>query len=336
MPAEWTPQESVFLSWPLNPRTWPGCFPETEKAYADFAATITRHELLRIICPQKENKRIAELLFSHNAMLEQVEFLDIPTNDTWCRDHGPVFVRNPRSGERAIVDFTYNSWGGKFPPWDKDNAVPEKVARALGCKRFPVSFVCEGGALESNGKGDLLTTRSVILNPNRNKGISEKAAGQLLCDALGIRQVLWLDSGLPGDDTDGHIDTLARFFQEDAVLALLGPKSHPGYDTMKQNFKSLQKMRTADGKPLQAVPLPVPAPIRPEGWREEILPATYANFLLINHAVLVPTYRQDSLDREAQKIIADAFPNREIIPIDCYNIILEGGALHCLSQQQPL
>ncbi len=336
MPAEWTPQESVFLSWPLNPRTWPGCFPETEQAYAEFAAAISRHELLRILCPQKENQRIAELLFSKDAALEQVEFLDIPTNDTWCRDHGPVFVRNPSGGKRAVVDFLYNSWGGKFPPWDKDNAVPEKVARTLDIRRFPVPFVCEGGALETNGKGDLLTTRSVILNPNRNKGVTEKTAEKLLCDALGMRQVLWLDSGLPGDDTDGHIDTLARFFREDAVLAVPGKKTHPGYETLKRNFRALEKMRTADGKPLQVVPLPVPEPIRPQGWREEILPVTYANFLIVNGAVLVPSYRQDRLDREAQKIIAEAFPGREILPVDCYNIILEGGALHCLSQQQPL
>lgn len=335
MPAEWSLQESVLLSWPLNKRTWPGCFPETEQAYADFAAAITHHELLRVICPCKENQRIAELLVSRGAVPEQVEFLDIKTNDAWCRDHGPVFVRNA-SGERAVVDFLYNAWGGKFPPWNLDNAVPEKVARAFDLKRFPVPFVCEGGALETNGRGDLLTTRSVILNPNRNKGITEKTAEKVLCDALGMNRILWLDSGLPGDDTDGHIDTLARFFREDAVLAILGKKSHPGYETMKHNFRTLEKMRTSGGEPLQVLPLPVPEPIRPDGWREEILPATYANYLLVNGAVLVPSYRQDKSDREAQKVIADAFPGREIIPIDCFNIILEGGALHCLSQQQPL
>lgn len=334
-PAEWTEQSCVYLSWPSNPQTWEDCFDSMESAYADFAAAVSRHELLRIVVSADRNERIAELLAAHHAVLEQVEFFDIATNDAWCRDHGPVFLKNKENGRLAMADFRYNAWGGKFAPWDLDDAVPSKIARYLHCRRFAVPFVCEGGALETNGAGTLLTTRSVMLNANRNAGMTEAGAERILRDALGMEKILWLDSGLPGDDTDGHIDTLARFVNEHTVVAALGGKSHPGYAAMKQNFESLRQMRTADGEKLEVIPLPMPEPIRPDGWRTDILPATYANYLVINGAVLFPTYRQDASAEAAMKVLAQAFPGREIIPVDCYDIILEGGALHCLSQQQP-
>lgn len=334
-PAEWSCQEYIYLSWPMNPHTWMDCFPQMEAAYASFAAAITHYELLRILVKSSENERIIRLLTEHDAVLEHVEFFNIATNDAWCRDHGPTFLKHRENGSLALVDFSYNAWGGKFPPWDLDNAVPEQIAHALQCPRFVTDLVCEGGALESNGNGTLLTTRSVVLNSNRNPGISEPEAERILCDMLGMDHVIWLDSGLPGDDTDGHIDTLTRFFRDDAVLTVLGEKTHPGYDAMKRNYETLKQARTAAGKKLEIVPLPVPDPICPEDWREEILPATYANYLVINNAVLLPTYRQDASAEKAISILEQAFPGRDIIPIDCYDIILEGGALHCLSQQQP-
>ena len=337
MPPEWSVQESVFLSWPSNPQTWPGVFRRAEEAYASFAAAISRYERVRIICAASEFDRVNDALADANACFERIELLDIPTNDAWCRDHGPIFVKNPQTGERAVLDFTYNAWGGKFPPWDKDDAVPRHVAEYFNLRRFQIPFVCEGGALEVNGAGDLLTTRSVILNENRNPGITESEAEEILCESLGVEQVLWLDRGLSGDDTDGHIDTIARFVREDAVLAPSAPSGSPNHDVLKENIHALRRMRTSNsGTLLEVIPLNSPKPITPEGWREEILPATYANFLLINHAVLVPTYRQDSADTEAMELIGQAYPGRTVIPIDCHDIILEGGALHCLSQQQPL
>ena len=180
MPPEWSVQESVFLSWPSNPQTWPGVFRRAEEAYASFAAAISRYERVRIICAASEFDRVNDALADANACFERIELLDIPTNDAWCRDHGPIFVKNPQTGERAVLDFTYNAWGGKFPPWDKDNAVPRHVAEYFNLRRFQIPFVCEGGALEVNGAGDLLTTRSVILNENRNPGITESEAEEIL------------------------------------------------------------------------------------------------------------------------------------------------------------
>ena len=333
-PAEWSEQSCVYLSWPSNPETWVGCFDSMEKAYSEFAAAISRKELLRIAVSSDSNERIAELLSNHGALMEQVEFLDIKTNDAWCRDHGPVFLKNPTTGRLAIADFRYNAWGGKFK-WDLDNAVPEKIARCLHCRRFTVPFVCEGGALETNGAGTLLTTRSVMLNANRNADMNEKKAEQILCDSLGMRKILWLDSGLPGDDTDGHIDTLARFANSNTVLAGRVKRTHPGYESMERNFNALRGMRNADGEKLEVISLPMPDPVYPKGWRTGILPATYANYLLINRTILFPTYRQDASAEAAMAILHQAFPDREIIPIDCFDIMLEGGALHCLSQQQP-
>ena len=333
-PAEWEKQSCVYLSWPVNPETWTGCFDSMESAYSDFAAVVSRRELLRIVVKSVHNERIAALLADHGALLEQVEFFDIETNDAWCRDHGPVFLKNRQTGRLAMADFRYNAWGGKFT-WELDNAVPSKIARYLHCRRFAVPFTCEGGALETNGSGTLLTTRSVMLNANRNADMTEKKAQQILCDSLGMRKILWVDSGLPGDDTDGHIDTLARFVNSNTVFAAKVKKNHPGYEAIENNFKTLQKMHNADGEKLEVIPLPMPDPVCPDRWRTDILPATYANYLLINGAILFPTFRQDGSANAAMALLHQAFPNREIIPIDCYDILLEGGALHCLSQQQP-
>ena len=333
-PAEWSRQTCIYLSWPCNPETWPDRFDAMESSYAGFAAAISRRELLRINVPAPNNERIAALLTEHGAMLEQVEFLDIQTNDAWCRDHGPVFLKNPENGKLAMADFRYNAWGGKFA-WELDDAVPSQIARYLRCRRFSVPFVCEGGALETNGAGTLLTTRSVMLNANRNADMTEAKAEKILCDALGMRKILWLDCGLPGDDTDGHIDTLARFADERTVLAARVKKSHPGYEMLERNFQLLRNLRNADGEKLQIIPLPMPDPVYPDKWRTGILPATYANYLLINGAILFPTYRQDASAEAAMDVLHQAFPDREILPVDCYDILLEGGALHCLSQQQP-
>ena len=333
-PAEWSPQTCVWLTWPCNPETWTSCFRSMESEYAHFAAEISRREWLRVMVPACHNERIAELLADRGARLEQVEFFDIESNDAWCRDHGPVFLKNRETGRLAMADFKYNAWGGKFA-WELDDAIPSQIGKALHCRRFAVPFVCEGGALENNGAETLLTTRSVMLNANRNPDMTEAKAERILCDALGMRKILWLESGLPGDDTDGHIDTLARFVNASTVLAARVKKSHPGYDALERNFKTLKRMRNADGEKLEVVPLPMPDPVCPEGWRTDILPATYANYLLINGAVLFPTYRQDASAEAAMKILHQAFPEREMIPIDCYDILLEGGALHCLSQQQP-
>ncbi|NMA43243.1 MAG: agmatine deiminase family protein [Oligosphaeraceae bacterium] len=335
-PAEWEEQASVILSCPVNPLTWPHNRPLMEKAYAEFVAAISRFQHVRLICLQQAQAHYTELLAQADAKQEHILFYDLSTNDAWCRDHGPIFLRHRQSGKRVILDFNYNAWGGKFSPWDDDQAVPRRMAAKLGLDCFSVPLTCEGGALEVNGAGTLLTTASVLLNENRNPGLDKKEVERILIEFMGLEQVLWLEQGLTGDDTDGHIDTLTRFFRKDAVLTVFDEDpASPNHKTTVENEKALRAMRLPDGSRLEVVRLPCPKPIRPDDWREEILPASYANFLIINDAVLVPTWQQNKTDELALHIIAEAFPERQIIPIDCCEIIWEGGALHCLSQQEP-
>lgn len=331
MPAEWEKQKAVYLSWPLNPETWTGVREEMEREYAAFAAAISRFEPLRISCVEPARESVRELLSNAGAVLSNIRFLDIPTNDAWCRDHGPTFLMSP-DGASGAVHFRYNAWGAKFSPWDLDDAVSSRLAETFGFPLFRSPLTCEGGALETNGAGVLLTTREVVLNPNRNPGLSLSEAEQILRDALGMERILWLESGLHGDDTDGHADTLARFIREDTVLAAVDRKGGVQYDVLDRNFRDLSSMRPGNGKKLEIIPLPCPEPLySPKG---DLLPATYANYLPVNGAVLVPVFGQDRADARALEIIGSAFPDREIIPLSCRYILIEGGALHCLSQQE--
>jgi agmatine deiminase len=336
MPAEWAPQEAIWLSWPLKPGAWPGCRDAAELAFAEFAAAISRFEPVRINCVQPEQDRVGAALARAGARMDRVRLFDHPTNDAWCRDHGPVFVQHPETGEVALTDWGFNAWGGKFPAWDLDNAIPARVAAALGLRRFAIPMVAEGGGLEVNGDGVLLTTESVLLNPNRNPAFTQAQTEIILRGALGVESICWLKSGLECDDTDGHIDTLARFVAPAAVVTVVStdPNS-PNHAALERNRADLARFRLPDGHRLDLIPLPLPDPIRLPGWRLEVLPATYANFLILNGAVLVPTYRQPGHDREALRLLAQCFPERDVIGLDCRDLVLEGGALHCLSQQQP-
>jgi len=333
MPAEWEEQRAVLLSWPLNPVTWVDRRAELETTYAGFAAAISHFEVVTINCVLAEQPRILKLLGEAGADAARIELLDVPTNDAWCRDHGPVCLVNRATGARLLNHYRYNAWGGKFPPWDLDAAVPEHVSGLLGYERNAVPMICEGGALETNGAGLLMTTESVMLNPNRNPSMSRAEIGETLMNSLGVDDILWLKGGLFCDDTDGHIDTLARFVNPDTVLACTAPDDSPNAPMLNDNLRRLREYRTRLGKTLNVIPLPLPDPVAPpDGWREETLPASYANYLVINGAVLVPSYRQPQNDARAAAIVCECFPGWEIVQIDCADIILEGGALHCLSQ----
>ena len=333
MPAEWEEQRAVLLSWPLNPVTWEDRRDAIEKTFAGFTAAISRFEDVKIDCVESEQPRIMKLLSEAGSDLARIELLDVPTDDAWCRDHGPVCLVNRTDGRRILNHYIYNAWGGKFPPWDKDAAVPEHIATLLGYERRAVPMICEGGALETNGRGLLMTTESVMLNPNRNATMSRAEIGDMLTESLGMDEILWLKGGLFCDDTDGHIDTLARFAGPDTVLACTAPDDSPNAPMLNENLRRLNEYRTRLGRSLNLIPLPLPDPVSPpDGWREETLPASYANYLLVNGDVLVPSYRQPRNDARAAAIIGEAFPGRTVVQIDCADIILEGGALHCLSQ----
>ena len=305
--------------------------PRMRGIFAQLAAAIGEFEEVRINADEIHHAAIRAQLESAGADLQAIRLFPHPTNDVWCRDHGPSFVKQRTTGEIAVVDWQFNAWGGKFHPYDNDNAVPTRIADSLGLRRFQSQLVFEGGGLEVDGAGLVLTTESVVLNPNRNPTWSRAAVAKELCDFLGCQKVLWLRSGLEGDDTDGHIDTLTRFIAPGSVItAVEENKNDPNYPVLERNRAQLVEWG------LNVIELPQPAPIAgPEGWREARLPGTYANFLILNGAVLVPTYRQADADTRALEILAQAFPGRRILGFDCLDILQEGGAIHCLTQQQP-
>ncbi|MEX2382939.1 MAG: agmatine deiminase family protein [Opitutales bacterium] len=333
MPAEWEKQEAVWFSWPVNRSTWPEIFESIPLAFAKMVAAVTRFEEVRINCPHRLQEIARGSLMEAKTDLERVRFFDHETDDAWCRDHGPIFLRNDMTGEVAVTDWQYNAWGGKYPPFDNDNRIPEKIAAALGLRRFSIPVVLEGGSIEVDGQGQLLTTEACLLNPNRNPHLSRAQIEEVMAENLGVRHFLWLRDGIVGDDTDGHIDDICRFFRPDALVAVReeNPRDD-NYRILKENEERLSSFRTAQGKPFELCFLPMPDPV----WRDNLrLPASYANYLVINDAVLVPAFRQPHKDGCAREILGHCFPGREILLIDCLDLVLGLGTVHCVSQQQP-
>lgn len=333
MPAEWEPQAAVWLSWPHRHATWPGRFRAVPYAYAKFVAQISRFENVRINCATALQPRAKRLCVAAGAVMKQVAFYNHPTNDAWCRDHGPIFVKNDRTGEVALTHWHYNAWGDKYPPYDFDQAIPLRISQALRVRRFANDMVFEGGSIDVNGAGLLLTTEACLLHPNRNPHLTRKEIEEDLKACLGVTKVLWLGQGIVGDDTDGHVDDLTRFYKSDGLITVVESKRpDANYRALAENLERLQDFRTARGKKFDLVKLPMPRAMGFQRWR---VPASYANFLIINGAVLVPTFRQKRSDAAACEIIGGCFPGREVVPIDCYDLIWGLGTLHCLSQQQP-
>ena len=265
--------------------------------------------------------------------LSQVEFFFNPTNDAWCRDHGPAFLINPEVAQKkAIVDWGYNAWGGKYPPFDLDDIIPTLIAKHFSLPVFHPGIVMEGGSVEFNGKGTVLTSTCCLQNENRNPHLNQEQIEKYLYEFYGVEQVLWVDEGIVGDDTDGHIDDTIRFVNEDTVLTVVEEnKADENYELLQQNLKSLKKMRLLNDKQLNIVELPMPDAVIFEDMR---LPASYANFYISNKHVIVPTYRCANDDR-ALEIISRSFPEREVVGLDSTDIIWGLGSFHCLSQQEP-
>lgn len=334
MPAEWEPQEAIWLSWPHKRSTWPGRFRPIPLKFAEIVATITRFEDVRINAARALQPRARRLCEKAGAVMERVRFYSHPTDDTWCRDHGPIFVKNDETGEVAITDWEFNAWGDKYPPYRHDNGIPPRIARALGLRRFKRKMVLEGGSIDVNGSGLLLTTRSCLLNTNRNPRLSQAEIEGALREFLGVKRVLWLGDGIEGDDTDGHVDDLSRFFRGNGIVTVVEKNRRDrNFRTLRENLETLRSLRTPGGKPFDIRELPMPAPAYVGDQR---LPASYANFLIINGAVLVPTFRQPRRDDLALDVLRGCFPRREVIGIDCLDLVWGLGTLHCISQQQPL
>ena len=332
-PAEWEEQEAVWISWPHRDDLWQGGLQELLGRYADLAAAIATQAEVRINAAAPLHAGIEALL--HRRGVERFRLYDHPTNDVWCRDHGGIFVRR-EDGGLQVADWEFNAWGGKFAPWNLDNGIPACMAGSLCLPKLASNMILEGGGIEGNGAGLLITTEAVLLNPNRNPGISKAEVEAELHRMLGTRKVFWLGQGIEGDDTDGHIDDMVRFVNAEAVVSIVEPDPHsPHYRHLAENNERLQDLRTADGHRVEVIPLPMPKPLVAEDWRLEQLPASYANFLICNGAVIVPIFMQEKEDDRGLGILREAFPGKQVIGIDARRLVIEGGAIHCITQQQP-
>lgn len=334
-PAEFAPQEAMWLSWPHKEASWPGKIDTIYPVYAKFIGLIAEAQKVRINVADAAMKAFAEKhLMAVNGNLNNVEFYFNPTNDAWCRDHGPAFVVNYAEKKKSIVDWGYNAWGGKYPPFDLDDVVPTRIAKEFGLDVFHPGIVMEGGSVEFNGKGTLLTTTACLLNKNRNPHLSQKEIEQYLVDFYGVEHFLWLGDGIVGDDTDGHIDDITRFVNEDTVVTVVEEnKADENYHLLQENLSALKTMRLETGKQLNIVELPMPVPVVYEDQR---LPASYANFYIGNEYVVVPTFRDGKNDDRALTILQDCFKTRKVVGLDSTDIIWGLGSFHCLSQQEPL
>lgn len=332
LPPEWSPQESVWLSWPYRSDQWEGDTQTLHRAFATIAATISRYQFVDINASAALHDGILEFIRCADGVIEKIRLYDHPTNDVWCRDHGPIFVF--KNGERHITDWGFNGWGGKFKPYDLDNAIPRHISETLGIPLTDCGMILEGGSIEINGHGQLLTTEAVLSNPNRNPQLTKTEIEDKLRTHLGATDIFWLEKGIEGDDTDGHIDDLTRFVNNHTIITAIDPGG-PNEKVLQDNLERLRTFTQPDGSPFTIKTVKLPQVCEAPGWRLPILPASYVNFLIINGAVLVPTFRQPENDQAALSVIAPLFPDRDILPIDCLDLVKEGGSLHCISQQMP-
>ena len=331
MPAEWEPHAATWLSWPRREGiSFPDSFDRVLPALRAMVGALIESEQVCInICNGAHEAEARAVL--DGLSMERVTFYRIPTNEPWCRDHGPIFLTRNADPRLAIVDWDYNAWGGKYPPCDLDEVVPTRAAQFLHLPVFYPRMILEGGSIEVNGAGALLTTESCLLNPNRNPSLGRAEIEQRLRDYFGVQDILWLAEGIEGDDTDGHIDDLARFVSENTVVTVVEEnREDENYEPLQGNLARLRQTKVEQGE-IEIVTLPMPKRIVREKQR---LPASYANFYIANTCVLVPTFA-DPADEAALSIFQRRFPDRRVIGIDCRELIWGLGTFHCLTQQQP-
>jgi agmatine deiminase len=333
-PAEFAPQSAMWLSWPHKEASWPGKIDSIYPVYARFIELVSAGQKVNInVVDETMKEKALSHLQKAGANLQNVQFFIHPTNDAWCRDHGPAFLINPQATQKkVIVDWGYNAWGGKYPPFDLDDVIPTRIAAHYNIPVFNPGIVMEGGSVEFNGRGTLLTTTSCLLNKNRNPRLTQEQIEQYLVSYYGVDHILWLGDGIVGDDTDGHIDDITRFVNEDTVVTVVEENgSDENHEPLQENLRLLKKMRLENGKQINIVELPMPSPVVYEDMR---LPASYANFYISNDYVIVPTFRDRNDDR-ALDILQGCFKTRKVVGLDSVDIIWGLGSFHCLSQQEP-
>jgi agmatine deiminase len=337
-PPEWAPHTATWFSWPRPEGiSFPDKYHTIPENLARIFAAVAARERVEINVPNGNYQRIvSEQLKEFGCPLRNIGFHFIKTNESWCRDHGPAFVLKKKRGggqSAAIVDWGFNAWGGKYPPYDDDDAVPTQIAKEMKLPVFYPGIVMEGGAVDFNGAGTVLTTESCLLNKNRNPELSKKQIEQYLKDYYGQSHICWLGDGIAGDDTDGHVDDLARFINPTTIVTAIEPDpKDENFQVLRDNRRRLEMLRDQDGKPFQIVEIPMPGVVE---YDDQRLPATYVNFYFVNGAVLVPSFRNRKNDRAAISILQKHLPQHEVVGIDCTELIWGLGAIHCLSQQQP-
>ncbi|HWY75544.1 MAG TPA: agmatine deiminase family protein [Verrucomicrobiae bacterium] len=336
MPAEWETHAATWFTWPRREGiSFPDKYDTVPPVYAELIRHLVQVEEVHLNVWNAEMEEwVRGLLRRYNTPLERVHFHYFPSYEPWCRDHGPIFLVRDHDcrRERSIVDWGYNAWGNKYPPFDLDDAIPQHVARYRKLPLFSPGIVLEGGSIEVNGRGTLLTTEACLLNPNRNPQLNRAQIEQYLRDYLGVTNILWLGDGIVGDDTDGHIDDLTRFVNADTVVTVVeDDPADANHELLQENLKRLHALRLENGRSLRVVELPMPGVVEHQGQR---LPASYANFYIANQIVLVPTYRHKN-DAVALSTLQRLFPDRRVIGIDSTELIWGLGSFHCISQQEP-
>ena len=333
-PAEWHQHEATWLSWPHKEASWPGKIHTVYHPYVQFIKAVSAAETVCINIANSAMELFAkEHLSAQQVDLNKIKFFHHPTNDAWCRDHGPAFLINPAEKEKVIVDWNYNAWGNKYPPYDLDDVIPTLIGEKLNLPVYHPGIIMEGGSVDFNGKGTLITSTACLLNANRNPSLNQQQIEEYLINYYGVEQILWVDEGIIGDDTDGHIDDTVRFVNEDTVIATVEENMNDeNYPLLQQNLKQLQQMRLLNGKQLNIIELPMPE--QHVIWEDQRLPASYANFYIANAVVAVPVFN-DANDERALAIIQECFPTRKVIGINSTDVIWGLGSWHCLSQQEP-
>jgi agmatine deiminase len=334
MPAEWTPHRSTWLSWPHNLETWPTDLERVREVWVQMVCALAPYERVYLLVNDERAEQNVIVRLKHaKAAMQNVALLKIPTIDVWMRDYGPTFVkRDSTESPLAVNDWIFNGWGGKYPDYEKDERVAREIAALLKVPVFDHEIVLEGGSIEVNGAGACLTTEQCLLNRNRNPHLSRAEIELFLKNTLGVNHVIWLGEGVVGDDTDGHIDDIARFANPNTVVSIV--ESNPKDDNYKFLQENLERLRSAtdqDGKKLSIVTLPCPGAVYCEGTR---LPASYANFYVANEVVLAPMF-DDPNDGKALGILQELFPKRTIIGLRCNEVVAGLGAIHCVTQQEP-
>ena len=333
MPPEWAPHRATWLSWPHNRETWPASLDKVREVWIQMVCALAPYEQVYLLVNDEATEReVAARLKGAGAVIDNVTLLKMPTVDVWMRDYGPTFLT--RNGEQPLAcnDWIFNGWGGKYKSYEDDDRVARDITRLLKIPVFEHHFVLEGGSIEVNGAGTCLTTEQCLLNKNRNPHLTRGDIEERLRNALGVSHIVWLGEGIAGDDTDGHIDDIARFVDPTTVVCVVEEnRQDDNYQALQENFARLQEATDQSGKKFSVVALPSPGPIEYDGAR---LPASYANFYIANHVVLVPVF-DDANDANALKILQGLFPQRRVIALRCNEVVAGLGAIHCVTQQEP-